>query len=137
VEGAGGKPVIYFDGVCNLCNRYVQFVIKHDNKGQFLFAPLQSENGKNVTEAVRAAYGAAPDSVVLYADGKYYIKADAVLQIVKRLGGTWRLLLAARILPKALRNWLYDMVARNRYRWFGRKQECMVPTPQLKSRFLQ
>ena len=131
--------LILFDGVCNLCNGFVQFVIEHDPAGRFRFAALQSVAG----QAVLAAHGldanavaTEPDSVLLELDGQLYSHSDAVLRIARELGGPWRLLLAGYLLPRAWRDAAYRLVARNRYRWFGRQESCWLPTPELKARFL-
>ena len=131
--------LILFDGVCNLCNGFVQFVIEHDPAGRFRFAALQSVAG----QAVLAAHGldanavaTEPDSVLLEQDGQLYSHSDAVLRIARELGGPWRLLLAGYVLPRAWRDAAYRLVARNRYRWFGRQESCWLPTPELKARFL-
>ena len=131
--------LILFDGVCNLCNGFVQFVIEHDPAGRFRFAALQSVAG----QAVLAAHGldanavaTEPDSVLLELNGQLYSHSDAVLRIARELGGPWRLLLAGYVLPRAWRDAAYRLVARNRYRWFGRQESCWLPTPELKARFL-
>lgn len=133
-------PVILFDGVCNLCQGFVQFVIRHDPAGQFQFAALQSAAGQRLLaeQGVPApAPGTDPDSVRLLADGRLYSHSEAVLRIARRLGSGWALLAAPGwLLPAAARDALYRYVARNRYRWFGRQQECWLPTPALKARFL-
>ena len=127
------RPVIFFDGECNLCNSAVQYVIRHDKKEQFLFAPLQSDAGKQVLQLM---HGNIPDSFILYHNGKIYIKSSAALQTAWLLGG-WRTgLYAFIIVPRLLRDAVYNLVARNRYRWFGRRDSCMVPTEELKARFL-
>lgn len=129
-------PVLYFDGVCNLCNNTVRLIIRHDRKGLFRFASLQSAAGSHAL-ADMARHGIIiPESVVLQYRGRYYTKSDAVLQTAKLLGGTWCLLLAGYLVPRFLRNIMYDRIAANRYKWFGRKDKCMVPTPETKSRFL-
>ncbi len=131
---------ILFDGVCNLCNGFVQFVIRHDAAGQFRFAALQSAAG----QALLAAHGhpltpaalADPASVVLVADGRVHTHSAAVLRIAGRLGGVWRLTAAGWLLPAPWRDALYRFVARHRYRWFGRQESCLLPTPALRGRFL-
>ena len=132
-------PTILFDGVCNLCNGFVQFIIRHDAHGIFHFAALQSEAG----QALLAAHGqplaaarADPDSVVLVADGRVYTHSTAVLRIAGLLGGGWRMLGLGWAIPRPWRDALYRYVAQNRYRWFGRQESCMLPTPALKARFL-
>ena len=128
---------ILFDGVCNLCNGFVQFIIKHDPNGRFRFASLQSEVGRQLL----AAHGittvsADPESVLLVANGKVYSHSTAVLRILRKLGGMWSLLYAGMLLPRFARDAAYRFVARNRYRWFGREEACMLPTPELAQRFL-
>ena len=128
--------IILFDGVCNLCNGFVQFIIRHDPAGRFHFAALQSEAG----QALLAAHGLAPvtepESVLLLSGGRLYSHSAAVLGIARGLGWPWQLAGVGEVLPRAWRDALYRFVARNRYRWFGRQESCMLPTPALKSRFL-
>lgn len=131
--------IILFDGVCNLCNGFVQFVIQHDPAGRFRFAALQSAAGQAVLKAHgldAATIAAGPDSVLLELDGRLYSHSTAVLRIAHALGGPWRLLLAGYVLPRPWRDALYRFVARHRYRWFGRQESCWLPTPALKARFL-
>ena len=128
---------ILFDGVCNLCNGFVQFIIRHDPAGRFHFASLQSEAGR----ALIAAHGitavaADPESVLLVDQGKVYSHSTAVLRILRKLGGAWRLLYIGMVVPRFVRDATYRFVARNRYRWFGREDACMMPTPELAQRFL-
>ncbi|GAB3849934.1 thiol-disulfide oxidoreductase DCC family protein [Hymenobacter terrigena] len=130
---------ILFDGVCNLCNGFVQFVIRHDPAGRFRFAALQSEAGRALLLAhglAPAAVAAEPESVLLLSGGRLYSHSAAVLRIAEGLGGGWRLAALGRVLPAAWRDAIYRFVARNRYRWFGRQESCMLPTPGLKARFL-
>lgn len=131
---------ILFDGVCNLCNGFVQFVIRHDPAGRFTFAALQSEASRQLLAAHGLsvpAPAADPESVLLVEDGRLYSHSAAVLRIARHLGGGWALLAApAWLLPTAARDAAYRFVARNRYRWFGRQQECLLPTPALRARFL-
>ena len=132
-----GRPVLFFDGECNLCNSSVQFIIKRDKKKQFLFAPLQSERGKAAIADMLQYMKQVPDSVILYYNGKYYTQSAAALYIARLLGGGWQLLYAGMILPRFARDAVYELIARNRYKWFGKRNECMIPTPELKARFLQ
>lgn len=128
-------PIILFDGVCNLCNGAVQFVIKHDKNRYFRFASLQSE----IAKSILPKYGINPDaleSIIVYENERIYIRSNAILRIAKNLQGFSRLLVLGWVIPKPIRDWLYNIVAKNRYAWFGRKDECMVPTPELSSRFL-
>lgn len=128
-------PIILFDGVCNLCNSAVNFIIKRDKKKSFRFAPLQSPAGKSLLKQ----YGLTRTdlySFVLIEEEKAFTKTTAALQITKYLSHPWPLMQALLMLPSFLRDPVYSFIARNRYKWFGKKDECMIPTPELKSRFL-
>lgn len=125
--------VILFDGVCNLCNTVVQFVIKRDRKNIFRFAPLQSEQANQL---LNGNLKPTMNSFILLDDNVLYTKSTAALRVCRRLGGLWRLMYGFIIVPKAVRDAVYDWIAANRYRWFGRKTECMVPTPDLRSKFI-
>jgi len=128
-------PILLFDGVCNLCNGFVQFVIRRDPEAVFRFAPLQSEIGQALSR--RAGLSAEEIStVVLFHRGRFFTHSDVALEITRLLPGFWPLLYGLRIIPKPLRDAVYNWVARNRYRWFGRQESCMVPTPELRQRFL-
>lgn len=131
--------LILFDGVCNLCNGFVQFVIRHDPAAKFQFAALQSAAGQAVLTAHgldAAKLAAEPESVLLELEGHLYSHSDAVLRIARELGGPWRILLAGRLLPLAWRDAAYRFIARHRYRWFGQQDSCWMPTPDLEARFL-
>ena len=117
------NPLLLFDGVCNLCNRSVQFVIQHDRKKIFRFGTLQSQCIDG-------------ESVVVRYQGRDYTRSAAVLKVAQLLGWPWKAFSIFRFLPRGWRDAMYDWIARNRYRWFGRRQECMIPTPELKSRFI-
>ena len=131
-----GKKIVLFDGVCNLCNRSVQFVIKHDKKDEFRFATLQGEIGKALVRE-RNIDTSQVDSIILIEPGvAYYTKSTAALKIGMAFGGAWKLLYVLNLIPSKLRNIVYDWVARNRYSWYGIKDACMVPTPELKAKFL-
>ena len=128
--------IILFDGVCNLCNGSVQFVIKRDPKSKFRFAALQSPFGQ---EQLRK-YGLPADqlySVMLIEDDKVFQKSTAALKIARALSGGWPLLYAFMALPPFIRNWFYDWIAANRYKWFGKREVCMIPTSELKTRFIE
>jgi len=131
-------PVILFDGVCSLCSASVRFIVRNDPDARFRFASLQGDTGRRLCadHGVEAPAEAAPDSIVLLEDGRALVRSDAALAIAARLRFPWRLLGALRIVPRPLRDWAYRSVARNRYRWFGRTEACMVPTPELRSRFI-
>ncbi len=129
------KKIILFDGVCNLCNSAITFIIKRDKKDAFRFASLQSDLGSELLKKFHID-PVNTDSIVLISDRKAYIKSSAALHIAHDLNGAYSLLTGFLILPKFLRNGVYDFIARNRYRWFGKKESCMIPDPELKSKFL-
>jgi len=130
------KKLILFDGVCNLCNSSVQYVIKRDKKEQFLFTALQSDTGKQILNQYKIDT-AKIDSILLYTpeQGIYY-KSTAALKIGASLGFPVNLMAIFFIVPAFIRNWVYDFIAKNRYKWYGKKESCMIPTPELKNRFL-
>ena len=129
------QSIILFDGVCNLCNAAVQFVIKRDRKNQFVFASLQSGEGKKIL-AEHNFPGNEMHSFVLVENRKLYDRSTAALRVVKKLNGIWGLLFGLIIVPKFIRDGVYNIIARKRYQWFGRKDECMIPTPELRAKFL-
>jgi predicted DCC family thiol-disulfide oxidoreductase YuxK len=134
-RAVSGHPIVLFDGVCNLCNASVLFIIRRDAKAKFRFAPLQSDLGKEVIEQFNLPSG-EPQSVLLLKNGKLFKQSDAALEIARLMDGGWPLLYGFKIIPSFLRDGMYAWIARNRYRWFGKKDECMIPTPDLKARFL-
>lgn len=128
-------PILLFDGVCNFCNDTINTIIKLDKKGVFKFAPIQSEIGREYLEA----HDYTPkdmSTVIMICDGNIYTKSDAALQTFKHLGGWWRYLRIFTFIPRPIRNAIYDFIAKNRYKWFGKKEQCMVPTPDVRTRFL-
>lgn len=131
------KKIILFDGVCNLCDSSVQYVIKHDKKDAFRFVSLQSDLGQKILNHI----GINPihtDSIVLYEPGiSYYYKSTAALHIAKGLSGIFTLATVFTILPTGFRDTIYDYVAKNRYKWYGKKEACLIPSPELKSKFLE
>ena len=133
-------PTILFDGVCNLCHGLVQFVIRHDPAGRFHFAALQSAAGQALLAAhgqpLSAAALAEPESVVLIEGGRVYTHSAAVLRLAVGLGGMWRVAALGWLAPRPWRDALYRFLARHRYRWFGRQESCLLPTPALRGRFL-
>ncbi|KAB5491780.1 MULTISPECIES: thiol-disulfide oxidoreductase DCC family protein [Flagellimonas] len=130
------KKIILFDGVCNLCNNSVLFVIKRDKKDLFRYASLQSEVGLQLVRE-RGIDTGQVDSIILIEPGvAYFTKSDAALEIAQELGGLWKLSAVFTWIPKSIRDVVYDFVARNRYKWFGKKDACMVPTPELRAKFL-
>jgi predicted DCC family thiol-disulfide oxidoreductase YuxK len=126
--------VAFFDGVCNLCNGTVNFLIDHDRRALLRFAPLQG----NAFTALAADHPELRgiDSFVLRQDGRVHVRSSAAVRILMALGGPWRLAGALLAIPRPLRDLLYDFVARHRYRWFGKSETCRVPTPELRARFL-
>ncbi len=139
VENSGSAPVLLYDGVCGFCNKSVQMILGHDRRGEMRFAALQSVYGQDVI-------GRHPelrdvDSVVYVeraAGGeRIFIRSDAALKVAAYLGGFWKLFLAAKVMPKGLRDYLYDLFARNRYRVFGKYDTCLLPPPEVRARFLE
>lgn len=132
------KKLILFDGVCNLCNNSVQYVIKHDKKNLFMFTALQSETGKQIIKKFKIDTSQI-DSILLFNPKKDIItyKSSAALKVAFDLGFPTHLLSVFLIIPSFIRNGVYDFIARNRYKWYGKKEACMVPTPELKSKFLE
>ena len=129
------KSIILFDGVCNLCNNAVQFVIKHDSSDKFVFAALQSATGQKLLQQYNLPQTGF-DSFVLIQNGKVFLKSTAALQIAKQLSGPVKLLYGFIIVPSFIRNTVYTVIAKNRYKWFGKKDSCMIPTASLKAKFL-
>ncbi|MEE1899478.1 DCC1-like thiol-disulfide oxidoreductase family protein [Flavobacterium rakeshii] len=130
------KKIILFDGVCNLCDSTVQFIIKRDKKDIFRFVALQSELGEQIIKHI-GVDRSKTDSIILYEPGvAYYYKAEAAIKIAANLGGLFPLMNIFSVLPKSLSNSVYDYIARNRYKWYGKKDECMIPTPEMKAKFL-
>jgi len=131
-----GEKIILFDGICNLCNSAIQFVIKRDKKNLYKFATLQSDTAKALLQE-RGIDTSKIDSIILIdPNTAYYTKSSAALEIGKTFGGGWRLIGVFEWVPGPVRDWVYDLIAKNRYRWFGKQNECMVPTPELKAKFL-
>jgi len=129
------NPILLFDGVCNLCNGAVQFVIKRGSKNILRFAALQSEAGQQILEHFNLP---KEDifSVILVEDKKVYVRSSAALRMYKHMGGVMSLMYFFIIVPRPIRDAVYNFIAKNRYKWFGEKESCMIPTPELQSRFL-
>jgi predicted DCC family thiol-disulfide oxidoreductase YuxK len=131
------KKLILFDGICNLCNEAVVRVIKNDRKNTFVFSALQSETGKKVIDHLKIDISKL-DSIILYEPNvSYDIKSTAALKIMNDFGGFWKATQLFLIFPERFRNLIYDYIARNRYKWFGQRESCMLPTPELKIKFLE
>jgi predicted DCC family thiol-disulfide oxidoreductase YuxK len=131
-----GGPVLLFDGVCNLCNGVVQFLVRRDPAGRIRYAPLQSDAGQALLAQAGLA-GDDMDTVVLVEDDRTYTKSDAAIRVAELLGWPYCLARLSRLVPRRLRDTLYDIVAANRYDWFGRKERCMVPDEDVNDRFLE
>ncbi|WP_420455862.1 thiol-disulfide oxidoreductase DCC family protein [Rubrivirga sp.] len=128
-------PTLLFDGVCTLCDRSVQFVLDHESVASFRFASLQSEVGRQLL-ARCGLDGASTDSVVLVENGTCHVRSEAAWRVAARLDAPWRWIALGRWVPRSVRDRVYDVVARNRYRWFGTRDECRLPEPGVRERFL-
>jgi predicted DCC family thiol-disulfide oxidoreductase YuxK len=131
----GSKSVVFFDGVCNLCNGAVNFIIDRDTDNKYMFSSLQSGEAKELLTPKNIN----PDqlhSIILLDNDKIYSKSEAVLQIAKNLDSPWKYLYYFRFIPLSIRDFIYDIVARYRYSWFGKRDACRIPTPELKAKFL-
>ena len=129
------QSIIFFDGVCNLCNSSVNFIIDRDPNAKFKFAALQSEIAGEILQDTKVRPEAL-ESIVFYSEGRVFNKSRAALEVAKRMRGLWPLMYVFIVIPGFLRDIIYDFIARNRYKWFGKKDACRIPTPELKSRFL-
>ena len=130
------KKIILFDGVCNLCDASVQFIIKHDKKDVFRFVAIQSEMGQNIIQYL-GIDTSKTDSIILYEpDIAYYFKAEAALRIARELNSWHKILYLFIIIPDFMKNSVYNFIAKNRYKWYGKKEACMLPTTELKGKFL-
>lgn len=130
------KKIILFDGICNLCNSSIQLIIKKDRNDDFRFVAIQSELGQKIIKHIGVDLSKT-DSILLYEPrNAYYYKAEAVFKISEYLGGLYSLVSVLSIVPKSLSNFVYDYIAKNRYKWYGKKESCMIPTPELKAKFL-
>ncbi|WP_123537750.1 thiol-disulfide oxidoreductase DCC family protein [Halosimplex salinum] len=130
------KPILLFDGVCNLCNGSIQFVVDHDPEGTFRFAPLQSEAAEQLLDDV-GFDDYDFDTFVLIDGGDYYTKSEAALRVASGLESPWSLAGVLRVIPRPLRDAVYDTVGRHRYAIFGKKAQCMIPTPEIRDRFVE
>jgi predicted DCC family thiol-disulfide oxidoreductase YuxK len=127
--------ILLFDGVCNLCNRVIQFTIRRDPERKFKFASLQSDTGQQMLKKLGLSINDF-ESFVLIKGDKYFLRSTAALMVLRELGGFWRLFYFLMIIPRPVRDFIYNLVAKSRYRIFGRRATCMVPTPDLEDRFL-
>lgn len=129
------SPIIFFDGVCNFCNSSVNFIIRYDKKKLFKFASLQSDIAKKLITDIEINQE-KPDSIILLQNNKTYQKSTAALKIAQKLRFPLSTLIIFIAVPKFIRDFVYNIIAKNRYKWFGKKSECMIPSPDLKERFL-
>lgn len=138
VQVSEAHPIILFDGVCNLCNASVQWIIRRDTREVFRFAALQSEAGSRVLSRAggNAQLAENLSSMIVIDQGRVLTKSDAAIAIASRLGAPWRWAKVGRLIPRFARDWVYSVIARNRYRLFGKQEACMMPTPALRARFL-
>jgi predicted DCC family thiol-disulfide oxidoreductase YuxK len=130
------KNIVLFDGICNLCNASVRFIIKRDRKDNFYFASLQGSAGQELLRKFNVEADQF-NSFVLIEKNKIFTRSEAVLRVLKILGRGWKFLHAFIILPKFIRDGIYNLIAKNRYKWFGKKQECPMPLPEWKAKFLE
>jgi predicted DCC family thiol-disulfide oxidoreductase YuxK len=129
------EAIVFFDGHCNLCNGAVQFIIAHERQSVLAFSSLQ---GKAFKSLANESLHVFPDSILFYVNGRFMIESDAALEIAKYLKNPWRMLgYLGRVWPRFIRDAVYRYIAKNRYRWFGRRETCFLPTPELKKRFLE
>ena len=129
------QPLLFFDGVCNLCNSSVQTIIKKDRHQKFKFASIQSDAAKEILLQFDN-FNSSIDSIILINNGKLFYKSSAVLRVCKILGSVYSFLIIFWLIPKPIRDWMYDFVAKNRYSWFGKRESCMIPSVELEDRFL-
>lgn len=137
MEDLNDKKIVLFDGVCNLCTGTIQFIIKRDRNDLFRFASLQSEIGKQLMQERSIDPESNNSIIVIEPQIAYYVKSSAAIEIAKELGGLWPAIqVFSYILPESIRDSIYELIAKNRYKWFGKKDSCMIPTPALESKFL-
>lgn len=135
MESSDQKSILLFDGICNLCNASVQFILKRDPKEQFIFASLQSDAAKNILLQYNLK-NYSLNSLVLIEEGQLFQKSTAVLKICRHLNWPWKLFYVFKLLPKFLRDKVYEFMAKRRYRWFGKKDSCVLMIPEYKNRFI-
>ena len=129
------EKIVLFDGVCNLCNASVQFIIRHNKNADLKFASLQSEFGQR--QLAKFQLSTEVRTIVFIKDGRAFLRSNAALEVCKYLDGFYPYLKILKIIPTFFRDWIYNIIAKNRYTWFGKKDQCWIPTPDLASRFLR
>ncbi len=129
------SPIIIYDGVCHLCNSGVNFILKHDRNKIFRFTPFQSSFAKRLLNQNNVSINPT-DTIILMMDEKFYSHADAGLKILLLFGGIWKLFYLLHLFPKFIRNGIYNIIARNRYKWFGKADSCLMPSPEISERFI-
>lgn len=129
------KKILLFDGICNLCNRLIQFIIKRDPKAKFRFTALQSKTGQDILLQMKLPMGDF-NSIVYIRDGKCLFKSSAILHVLYDLGGVWKIFYLLIIIPSFIRDFTYTIVAKTRYKVFGKRETCMIPSSEIKDRFL-
>ena len=127
------KNIVFFDGVCGLCNYFVDFIIRQDKDNKLLFAPLQ---GETATKELNPIITKNFDTVIFNKDGKFYYKSGAGIRIFYTAGGFWKIIIVLLVVPPFIRNLIYDIIANNRYKWFGKKESCRIPTKEEQAKFL-
>jgi predicted DCC family thiol-disulfide oxidoreductase YuxK len=127
------QHIVFFDGVCSLCNRAVDFFVRHDKKNTLLFAPLQ---GTTAEQLLPAGKTASLNTIVYYSHGQLSHRSNAVLNMLWDMGGWWKLFIVLRLIPTFIRDFVYDWISANRYKWFGKKESCRIPTAAERARFL-
>lgn len=126
--------IIFFDGLCNFCNSFINLLLRIDKKGLLRFSPLQSEMGQEISNELKL--NPTPETVVALKNRQLYTNSDVTLQIIRSLGGGWRILEPIFLLPKGFRDSIYQIIAKNRYAWFGKREACRIPTPEERDRFI-
>ncbi|UMB61456.1 DUF393 domain-containing protein [Lutibacter sp. A80] len=136
MDNTKNNYLILFDGVCNLCNASVKFIIKHDKKAHFKFASLQSDAAKELLLHYNLKKNYMDSIILIENNTNYYEKSTAALKIAQKLDGMFKLLYIFIVIPSFIRDWIYTYIANNRYKWFGKKDKCMIPTPETQNRFI-
>lgn len=137
IELPNNKYLILFDGICNLCNNSVNYIIRKDKKNRFVFAAIQSEIGGKIISELNIDTSKTDSIILLRNESEYHFKSTAALKIAQDLQFPTNLAIVFLVIPAFIRNWVYDIIARNRYKWYGKREACMIPTPELKAKFLE